>query len=661
MKKKLLSLLLAVLLFSTLLPTLPAHAAGEKLIAVTFDDGPSQYTSTLLDGLKERGVHATFFMQGINAESYPAIVKRAWMEGHQICSHTYNHPQLTNLSVANIQSQLSRTDGILDKALGFDLTYMLRPPYGAYNQTVLNTAGVPCFYWSVDTRDWESRNADSVYNMFLRYAKDGSVVLLHDLYPTSVSGALRAIDTLKSQGYQFVTVAEMFFRRGIELKNATIYFDAYPGSAGTSDGIQTPTITKSVDSSGMKITIAGDSRGSVYYTTNGETPTPANATKYTGPFTVSGTCTIKAMSVVSWNSVRSNVASESIEYIPAPAPELSYADGHVTMKSSAGNAVIRYTTDCSTPNGSSAVYSGPVAVEPNTTVQAIAEASGLAPSTVSLLTVTGDGKVMRDVKVTSWYYKDLSAAVSQGIINGTAPEVMSPNSNLNRAMLVAMLYRMSGVDAEYPNVNYSDVSTSSYYYKALCWATAEEIVKGYTDGTFQPNSDINRTELCAMLSRYLKYKGYDLPEGEAGINRFADAKDISSWAKWNVSAMAELGIVNGYTDGTFGPKLGATRAEAVAMLMRSLALPAPAEETTDEPDATTPDETNTDKTDETKTDAASADKTDAADKDAVKPAEDSTTETKTETAEKTDAEKSEVSETEATGSAETETQEAPKD
>jgi len=233
MKKKLLSLLLALVMVAALLPTVTSKAAGEKLIAVTFDDGPGQYTSTLLDGLKQRGAKATFFMQGINAASYPAVVKRAWLEGHQVCSHSYNHPQLTTLSSADVRSQLTRTDSILDNAIGLDMSYMLRPPYGSYNQNVLNIAGVPCLYWSVDTLDWKSRNADSVYNEFIRSARDGSIVLLHDIYSTSVTGALRAIDTLQARGFEFVTVDELFYRRGITMQNARIYFDAYPGAAGT--------------------------------------------------------------------------------------------------------------------------------------------------------------------------------------------------------------------------------------------------------------------------------------------------------------------------------------------------------------------------------------------------------------------------------------------
>ena len=106
----------------------PAQAAGKKLIAVTYDDGPGPYTERLLDGLKKRGVKATFFMQGINAARYEKTVARMYREGHQLANHTYNHPDLTRLSAWEIQSQVNRANSILDIAAGQGADYLLRPP-----------------------------------------------------------------------------------------------------------------------------------------------------------------------------------------------------------------------------------------------------------------------------------------------------------------------------------------------------------------------------------------------------------------------------------------------------------------------------------------------------------------------------------------------------
>ena len=124
--------------------------------------------------------------------------------------------------------------------------------------------------------------------------------------------------------------------------------------------------------------------------------------------------------MIHWNSIRSKVASQTIEYIPAPAPELKYANGVVTITDSNPSAVIHYTTDGSAPTTSSAVYYSPVSISPDSTVRAIAEVKGYGPSAVKLLTVTAGGSILRDVSVKDWHYANFSAAVDQGIINGTS-------------------------------------------------------------------------------------------------------------------------------------------------------------------------------------------------------------------------------------------------
>ena len=578
MKKRILALLLTVLMVTALLP-FGASAAGEKLIALTFDDGPSQYTSQLLDGLAARGAKVTFFMLGQMAEGRKALVKRAWEEGHQICSHTYGHPDLKTLSSDAVRSQFTRTDAILDSALGFDATYMIRPPYGNYNQNVLNIGGVPFFYWSVDTRDWESRNATSAYNQFLSAARDGSIVLMHDVYPTTITAALNAIDTLQSQGYQFVTVAELFYRRGVTLQNAKIYYDCYPNSNGTASALATPAITQTADPNGaLSISITGDSRGSIYYTTNGAVPNPANSTRYTGPFTVNGSCTVKAVTVVNWNSVRSKLASAKVDYLPAAAPVITVQDGTMTMTSATSGAVIRYTTDGSAPTQNSTVYSGPVAIAKGTTVKAYAIAAGYNASATMQLTYTANGNLMKDVAVGDWYYEALDRAVTMGIINGTAPQVMSPNIPLTRAMLVTMLHRLAKPEAGGAAVSFPDVKSSEYYYAPLCWAVDQKIVNGYPDGTFQPNKSITRAELSVMIARYLRSIGHELSADLSVLNQFTDGGSVADWAKQDVAAMVSLGVIKGYETGNVGAERGATRAEAVTMLLRAADLPAPQQE-----------------------------------------------------------------------------------
>lgn len=567
--KRIAALLLALAFAAALLPAGAQAANGDKLIALTFDDGPSQYTPALLDGLAARGAHVSFFVQGINGNRNTATVRRAWEEGHQICSHTYSHPQLTKLSAAGVREELSKTDSILDGALGFDSIYMLRPPYGAYNQTVLDLAGVPCFYWSVDTRDWESRNADAAYQEFLKAAKDGSIVLMHDVYSTTVTAALCAIDTLQAQGYEFVTLSELFYRRGVSLTAGNIYRSAYPGSAGTADGIAEPIIRCEDTPTGKQITLTGDSRSTVYYTTDGTVPTPVNGTQYTGPFTLNASATIRAVSVLSWNSIRSDTVTAQVDYIPAAAPELTLIDGVLTMTSATPGASIRYTTNGAALTASSAAYTGAITAVPGTTYRAQAYAPSFDPSVVSMLTYGACGSVMRDVTVSDWHYDAFDRAMAEGLIDGVAPGMCAPNLPLSRAMLVTILYRMNGKPAGAQNCAFPDVNTDSYYYPALCWAAENGIVDGYPDGTFAPNASITRQELCCMLTRYLNTVG-KLPASasEDALSRFADSASVGGWARQSVNAMCAMGVVKGYPDNTVQPRGGATRAEAVTMLLR---------------------------------------------------------------------------------------------
>ncbi len=195
-RTKLITILLTLCLCLSLLPPAAlakdAERAGSgKLIALTFDDGPCKDTLRLLDGLKQRGVKATFFMLGSNAAAYPDIVKRAYEEGHQIASHTYDHSELTKLSDSQIQSQVTRTRNALNAAIGAKNAYIVRPPYGAYNQRVLDLLGAAAIYWSVDSNDWRwTNNADKTVDEIMKYIEEKGVKNGVVLWPlrTAVSG-----------------------------------------------------------------------------------------------------------------------------------------------------------------------------------------------------------------------------------------------------------------------------------------------------------------------------------------------------------------------------------------------------------------------------------------------------------------------------------------
>ena len=216
---------LALLLILTL--CMPAAASGftEKLIAITFDDGPGAYTAQLLDELAARDVKATFFVSGYRAANYPETLKRMVSEGHQLASHTQNHENLNTLSAAKIADEISRTQDYITAA-GRDNPAYIRPPYGNANKTVRAQAPSPLINWSVDPEDWKYHNADTVCSNILAGSYDGAIILVHDIYQTSVNGALAAIDKLLEQGYEFVTVRDLLLRRGITPEAGVMYYDA---------------------------------------------------------------------------------------------------------------------------------------------------------------------------------------------------------------------------------------------------------------------------------------------------------------------------------------------------------------------------------------------------------------------------------------------------
>ncbi len=217
------------------LPALsPEISSKDKLVALTFDDGPGKFTAELLDYLAAHHVHATFFLIGRNAARYPALIKRMDAEGHAIGNHTQNHARLPRLSAAGVKKEIGDCNAVIRAAVGHDAV-MLRAPGGNANATVKAVAkdmGLPIAYWSVDTRDWQSRNTDKIVSAAFAARggiKDGSIVLMHDIYRTTVDAAKIIIPRLEAQGYRFVTVPELLALRRGGAVAGDIYGNGYPG------------------------------------------------------------------------------------------------------------------------------------------------------------------------------------------------------------------------------------------------------------------------------------------------------------------------------------------------------------------------------------------------------------------------------------------------
>lgn len=192
-------------------------------VALTFDDGPrNSTTSALLDGLAQRGVHATFFVIGENVEGNELLLQRMEGEGHQIGLHTYHHKSLAELNASDFYAEVDQLRATLTALVGRE-SFMLRPPYGMMNAATKDRAAAPIVLWSVDPEDWSDRNTERQVDFILDHVEDGDIILLHDIYPASVETALQVVDALMVEGYHFVTVEELFDIRGKTPENGKVY------------------------------------------------------------------------------------------------------------------------------------------------------------------------------------------------------------------------------------------------------------------------------------------------------------------------------------------------------------------------------------------------------------------------------------------------------
>lgn len=178
-------------------------------VALTFDDGPHPvYTPELLDGLKERGVCATFFVVGENIPGNEEILRRMDAEGHLIGNHTYNHVKLSDLDSARACAEVEKTNALICEVTGKEPEF-IRPPFGEWKKAMECSFEMIPVLWDVDPLDWTTKNTALVVERVLKDTKPGNIILLHDYYQSSVDAALEIVDALTERGYKFVTVDEL--------------------------------------------------------------------------------------------------------------------------------------------------------------------------------------------------------------------------------------------------------------------------------------------------------------------------------------------------------------------------------------------------------------------------------------------------------------------
>ncbi len=211
-------------------PAAPADAPAEvtiedepPLVALTFDDGPrNSTTGRLLEGLALREVPATFFLVGERLAGSEELIREMAAQGHQIGIHTYDHVKVAGLKREEFEEQLRRTRAQLTEILG-EGDYWLRPPYGITDAAVERWADSPLILWAVDPEDWKDRDTERIVREVLGNVKDGDIILMHDIYDSSVDAALRVVDALEERGFCFVTVRQLMELRDVQPERGEKY------------------------------------------------------------------------------------------------------------------------------------------------------------------------------------------------------------------------------------------------------------------------------------------------------------------------------------------------------------------------------------------------------------------------------------------------------
>ncbi len=194
----------------------------KPIIALSFDDGPSVFTERIVAALQKNHVSATFFMVGYNVENHKSMVRLVYDSGFELGNHTKDHKRLTDLSRKDMAEEVFGNEDLINSIVPAG-EIIVRPPYGSYNETVSTAVQRPMFNWSVDSQDWKTRDADSVVAQIKKDAKDGYIILMHDLYESTAEATERIVPWLLDQGYQVTDISTMFKARGITPEKGELY------------------------------------------------------------------------------------------------------------------------------------------------------------------------------------------------------------------------------------------------------------------------------------------------------------------------------------------------------------------------------------------------------------------------------------------------------
>lgn len=195
---------------------------SKKMIALTFDDGPNYNTSKIIDVLNKYDIKATFFVLGSRAINNKDILKKMADSGMEIGNHTYNHLLLTKYDENKIRSEIEDTTEVIYSATK-KKPKLLRPSYGSVNNKIKKVANMPIIIWDIDTLDWKYHNSKRITSRVVNKVRDGDIILMHDIYSASLNALSNIIPILQDNGYEFVTIDELFYYKGISLENGKVY------------------------------------------------------------------------------------------------------------------------------------------------------------------------------------------------------------------------------------------------------------------------------------------------------------------------------------------------------------------------------------------------------------------------------------------------------
>lgn len=203
----------------------PLEPVNYKYIAFTFDDGPSKYTPEIMDILDKYNFKATFFEVGYMMRNNSSIVKEVINRGYEVGNHTVDHSNLNKLNKSNILKKVNSNSELFKSYTGYEMK-LVRCPYGNSNKLVRSTIDNPIINWSVDSRDWESRNTEKIYNLVVNNTKEGDIILFHDIYGTTRDAIAKLAEYFYRKGYRVVSVSELFQIYNKDLENHKVYFNA---------------------------------------------------------------------------------------------------------------------------------------------------------------------------------------------------------------------------------------------------------------------------------------------------------------------------------------------------------------------------------------------------------------------------------------------------